>query len=227
MDSKVIISLVSVVVGTVLTLFVTIGRELLAGRKLKHGLRVELADLQVQLERMMVITQRQLQLLANEGLDLSGFSLPLSNLFFKTYFKDVFNKLNGDQRNSFQLIHASVDAINHQSESLAQTAEKIRDEMVNSPQTLTPAKFKRWEEDLIGFYKGVMVLRWHIDYHQKFSNGPNYELMGESHEAYLMFIKDLDESVNRLLETSRGLKREVFESRTVDIETVRRHRNAT
>jgi hypothetical protein len=226
MDSKVIISLVSVALGTVLSQLATIGREHLTGRKLKQGLLIELGDLQVQLERMMVITQRQLQLLANQGIDCSAFSLPLSNLFFKTYFKDVFGKLNADQRNSYQLIHSVVNSINHQSESLRDTAEKIRDDMANCPEKLMPAKFKRWEEDLITFYKGVMVLRWHIDYHQKFPIRPNYEILGESHEAYLVFIKELDESVKNILETSKGISRHSFESRTVDIETIRRLRNA-
>jgi hypothetical protein len=67
MDSKVIISLVSVALGTVLSQLATIGREHLTGRKLKQGLLIELGDLQVQLARMMVITQRQLQLLANQN----------------------------------------------------------------------------------------------------------------------------------------------------------------
>lgn len=224
MDEKVVISLVSVFVGTALTFLMTMGRELWAGRKLKQGLLTELGDLQIQLERTMVITKRQLQIHANSGIDVTGFALPLSNLFFKTYFKDVFGKLNANQRTSYQLIHGSVDARNRDSESLQHLAEKLREEFVSAPETLTEAKLKRWEEDLVGFYKGVMVLRWHIAYHQKYPEAPNYSLMSETHETYLVFIKELDESVDKLLESAKALGREGFESRAFDIETVRRHR---
>jgi hypothetical protein len=224
MDSKVIVSLVSVFLGALLALIVTLGREVWTNRKLRIGVMEELGDLQLQIERTLLITQRQLQVHANNGIDPQSFALPLSNLFFKTYFKDVFNKLNREQRNSLQMINATVDSLNEQNEDLIETAQKLRADFSNDPTGFTIEKRNKWEEDLVGFYKSVMVLAWHIEYHQEHLHAPFFRFMSEAHEEYLKYLKEIDDGVASLLENSKGMDQKQFESRAFDLDTVQRHR---
>jgi hypothetical protein len=45
--------------------------------------------------------------------------LPIHNMFFKQYYKDVFSQLNREQRLSYQLIHATLDNLNDKNQNLA------------------------------------------------------------------------------------------------------------
>jgi hypothetical protein len=66
-------------------------------RKLRAGLLSELEDIQDQLQRVVLLHSRQLQICAIGGMEPTA-AFPINNLFFKQYYKDVFSRLNRAQR---------------------------------------------------------------------------------------------------------------------------------
>src|SRR5438876_8751746 len=102
MDSKVLVSLISVALGWLLAQGTAFAKDWWSARKLQLGLLTELQDIQDQLQRVLMIHGRQLQIYALKGIDPSA-SLPVQNMYFKQYFKEAFAHLNREQRISYQL----------------------------------------------------------------------------------------------------------------------------
>ena len=96
---------------------------------MRAGLLTELQDIQEQLQRIELIHARHLQVFALEGLEPSA-ALPVHNMFFKQYFKEAFTYLNRAQRNSYQLIHASLENLNRKNEELARFTEEAYKEFL-------------------------------------------------------------------------------------------------
>lgn len=211
MEEKVIISLISVAMGWLLAQGTVFFKDWWAARKLRAGLLTELEDIQDQLQRVIMIHGRQLQIFALKGMEPTA-SLPIQNMFFKQNFKDAFSHLNRSQRISYQLIHASLDNLNKKNEDLAKFAEKSYEDIKLKPDDQkTLATIEVWGDRVIALYKTAMDVRWHIAYHLRNPKSPAFDLLGPMHESYVKYEQELDQEVKDIIEMAKKLKKEDFE----------------
>ncbi len=225
MDSKVLIALISVALGWLLAQGTAVAKDWWAARKLRVGLLTELQDIQDQLQGVLLIHNRQLQVYSLKGLEPTA-SLPVQNMFFKQYFKEAFSHLNREQRISYQLIHASLDNLNKKNEELAKFAEDANTERRTSPdETKLLATIELWGDRVTALYKTTMATRWHIAYHLRNPAAPSYDLLGPVHESYVKFEQELDADVKAIIEGTTALKREDFE-KIYDARDFARNRDA-
>ena len=211
MDSKVFLSLVSVLLGWVLGQGTSLAKDWWAARRLRHGLILELHDIDAQLQRVVFIHTRHLQVLAMKGIE-PVVSISISNMFFQQYFKEAFAKLNREQRISYQLIHGSLDNLNRQHEKLTTFLEDFYKEHRTSPDDAkTLAAVDAWGDRIIAAYTTAMTVRWHIRHHLNNSSAPPSDLMGPMHESYVKFEYELDAEVKTIMAQAKDFKREDFE----------------
>lgn len=210
MDEKVFISLVSVGVGWLLAQGTAFGKDLWLARKLKRGLQHELEDIKEQMCRVEMLYARKLQIFSLKAIEPSA-SIPINNMFFKQYYKDVFSRLNRAQRLSYQLIHASLDTLNTKNENFAKlTAEICKNLKGSKDEAALLRAVELWGDEVIVIYKTVMDVMWHIDYHLKNKSNPTFDLMGPMHQRYLEFEEQLDQRVKEIIEKAKSLKIEQF-----------------
>ena len=211
MEDKVVISLISVVVGWVLAQGTSIMKDLLNTRKLKAGLLNELQDIEDQLQRVVMIHGRQLQIFGKKGMEPSA-SLPIHNMFFKQYYKDVFSQLNREQRLSYQLIHATLDNLNDKNQNLAKLFEETCKELKETQdQDQIGKAIDLWGQHVITIYKTAMDVRFHVQYHLKNPKKPSFDIMGPMHKSYLKYNQEMDKDIKSIIEKAGSLKREDFE----------------
>ena len=211
MEEKVVISLISVAVGWLLAQGTAFFKDWWAARKLRTGLLTELEDIQDQLQRVVMIHSRQLQIFALKGMEPTA-ALPVQNMFFKQYFKETFSHLNRSQRISYQLIHANLENLNKKNEDLAKFAEESYKDLKTKPdEQKTLSIIEAWGDRVIALYKTAMDVRWHIAYHLRNPKSPAFDLMGPMHESYVKFEQELDQEVKLIIEKAKGLKKEDFE----------------
>lgn len=211
MEEKVVISLISVAVGWLLAQGTAFFKDWWAARKLRAGLLTELEDIQDQLQRVVMIHRRQLQIFALKGMEPTA-ALPVQNMFFKQYFKEAFSHLNRSQRISYQLIHANLENLNKKNEDLAKFAEESYKDLKTKPdEQKTLSIIEVWGDRVIALYKTAMDVRWHIAYHLRNSKSPAFDLMGPMHESYVKFEQELDQEVKLIIEKAKELKKEDFE----------------
>ena len=211
MDEKILIALVSVAVGWILAQGTALAKNWWAARNLTGGLITELEDIYKQLDRVVLITHREMQICANEGIG-TGASLPIHNTFFRQYFKEAFSHLNREQRISYQLIHSTLDALNKRNEALEKILDDFHKEYASSPdeeRILVAVAIVR--DRLIAAYKTAMVTRWHIKHHLNNPKSPTYDYKGPVHESYVKFEQELDDDVKLILEKAKDIKREDLE----------------
>lgn len=179
--------------------------------ELRAGLLTELEDIQDQLQRVVLIHSRQLQIFAHKGMEPTA-ALPVQNMFFKQYFKEAFSHLNRSQRISYQLIHASLDNLNKKNEDLATFAEESYKDLKTKPdEQKGPSIIEVWGDRVIALYKTAQEVRWHIAYHLRNPKSPVFDLRGPLHESYVKFQQELDQEVKVIIEKAKTLKREDFE----------------
>lgn len=211
MEEKVVISLISVAMGWFLAQGTAFIKDWWAARKLKAGLLTELEDIQDQLQRVILIHSRQLQFYAIKGMELTS-ALPITNMYFKQYFKDAFSHLNRSQRISYQLIHASLEHLNKKNEDLAKFAEEsFKDLNSTHDEQKTLATIEVWGDRVIALYKTAMNVRWHIAYHLRNPKLPAFDIMGSMHESYVKFEHELDQEVKDIIDKAKKLKKEDLE----------------
>lgn len=206
MDAKVLISLVSVALGWLLAQATTFVREQWIARKLRLGLLTELEDIQDQLQRVVMIHGRQLQLCAINAMEPTA-ALPVQNLFFTQNFKEVFSRLNRAQRISYQLIHASLERLNEQNANLAKFTEESYESlrMSSNDESRKQAVIDLWGDKVQTLYKSAMEVRWHIAYHLEHPRAPVFDYMGPMHESYVQFCQELEEEVKRIMDGAKLL----------------------
>lgn len=208
MEEKVAISLISVAVGWVLAQGTSFIKNWWAARKLRSGLLTELEDIQDQLQRVVMIHARQLQIFALKGMEPTA-ALPVHNMFFKQYFKEAFSHLTRSQRISYQLIHASLESLNKKNEDLAKFAEESYKDLKATPDDeKTRSTIEVWGDRVIALYKTTMSIRWHIEYHLRNPKAPVFDLLGPMHESYVKFEHELDQEVKEIMEKAKLFKKD-------------------
>lgn len=209
-DEKVLISLISVGVGWLLAQGTSLAKDLWGAQKLKRGLLHELEDIKEQMHRVLILYARQLQIYALNGIEPSA-SIPIYNMFFKQYYKDVFSRLNRDQRRSYQLIHASLDTLNKKNEDFAKfTGEIYKDLKDSKDDTAIQRAVGLWGDEVTVLYMTAKEVLWHVDYHLKNKRNPALDLMGPMHKSYLKFAEELRHEVKKIIEQGKNLNREDF-----------------
>jgi len=210
MNEKVLISLIAVALGWLLGQGTALAKDWWAARKLRKGLLVELEDIQDQLQRVVMIHSRHLQIFAINGMEPAS-SLPIHNMFFSQYFKETFSHLNREQRISYQLIHASLESLNQKTDDLTKYLGDFYKEHRKAPNpAVTKAAIDIWGDQVIAIYKTAMDVRWHIAYHLRHPEAPSFDIMGPMHESYVKFEQELDDEVKKIMEGAKGLKPEDF-----------------
>lgn len=211
MEEKVVISLTSVAVGWLLAQGTAFLKDWWEARKLRAGLLTELEDIQDQLQRVVMTHSRQLQIFALKGMEPTS-ALPVQNMFFRQYFKEVFSHLNRSQRISYQLIHAKLENLNKKNEDLGKFWEESYKDLKTKPgEQKAPSIIEMWGDRVIALYKTAMEVRWHIAYHLRNPKSPAFDLMGPMHESYVKFEQELDQEVKLIIEKAKTLKKEDFE----------------
>lgn len=218
-DAKVLISLVSVIIGWILAQATSIAKDLWASRTLRRGLLLELEDIQNQLHRLELLHARQLQVYALKGIEPNA-GLPIPHMFFEQYFKDAFTFLNREQRLSYQLIHGALDNLNKKSEGLVVRGSELVSALSVADDKSANKCLAEWRKEVTEIYKAVRVLRWHITYHLSNRKTPKLDLLGPMHKSYLELLEQLDADVKAIIEQARSLKRE-------DLEAIYRERDFT
>lgn len=210
MDEKVLLSLVSVVVGWLLAQGTAFAKDYWSARKIKRGLVQELLDLQLQMQPVVMLYTRHLQIYALGGVDPNGH-LPISNAFFKQYYKDVMLYLNSAERRSFQLIHAGIDTLNREGDDFIRfTKELYMDLKEASGPEAVHRSLEMWGGRSAALYKNAKDVLWYIEYHLRNPSNPGLEPGSPGHESYLKFLDEVNAESNRIIHESRGLKREDF-----------------
>ncbi|MDD1619856.1 MAG: hypothetical protein LUQ11_00130 [Methylococcaceae bacterium] len=195
MEDKIVNTLISVTAGWLLAQGTSVFKDWWAARKLKAGLLTELEDIQNQIQRVLLIHKRQIQIFAIKGMEPTA-ALPIPNMFFRQYFKDAFPHLNRSQRISFQLIHANLEYLNKKNEDLAKFAEEsYKDIRTKSDEQMILPIIDVWGDRVIALYKTAKDVHWHISYHLSNPKAPAFDLMGSMHENYLKFQDDLEQEV--------------------------------
>jgi hypothetical protein len=210
MDEKVLIALISASVGWALAQGTALAKERWNIWKLKKGLFYELQDIKDQMQRVVMLYARQLQIYALNGMEPAA-ALPIHNFFFKHYYKDVLSSLNREQRISYQLIHATLDGLNKKSEDFAKFTEDLYKNLKGATDQATIGKaVELWGDRVVSLYKTSMDVLWHLEYHLKHANRPSYEVTGPIHESFLKYEEELDQEVKTIIEKAKSMKRENF-----------------
>src|SRR5208283_1698138 len=210
MSDKVILSLVSVVVGWLLGQGTAIFREYWTSRQLKRGLLEELEDINSQLQRTAMICARHLQVFALRGCD-PAVPIPIHGLFFRQYYKDAMHKLNRQQRLSFQLIHSSLESLNKQFDDLASAGRACAGLQGPQYQALLNGAINAWGDVVKAIFFNVRDLQWYVLHHISNKRAPDLSLLGSDHATFLLFKEEAQKEVATILEDARRLKREDFE----------------
>lgn len=211
MDEKTISTLLSVGAGWLLASLTAMLKKWWSSRSLLAGLLTELDDIQDQLNRFELAHARQIQIYALGGIEGSA-QLPIFNTYFKHYFKEAFSHLSRSQRISYQLIHATVDALNEKNQELTKFTLTAIDELRNEKdKEIRSNMLEAWGTRVIALYKTVMEIKWHIAYHLKNPEIPIFDIIGPMHESYLRFAQELDDRIKETIEKAKTLNKQSFE----------------
>jgi hypothetical protein len=212
MEEKVLISLVSVGVGWALGRGTDVVKDFYQSWKLKKSLLEELADIHEQLLRVQLSYARQLQIYANQGLD-AGFPIPIPNLFFKEFYKDVFARLNREQRLSYQLIHGLIDTLNNENSKFVDLTKKLVEEFRHEG---VEGKFavdiQIWGDRLQALYLMTAECIWHIARHLDSPRRPTMDLMGPMHEKFAQHEAKTRKEMEQIIEAAKTIPRKDFET---------------
>lgn len=205
-----IISLVSVTLGWFLAQGSDLVKGWISNARLKNSLLQELEDLKEELKRTSLIYERKLQIYSLKGIEPS-VPLKLSNYFFNNYYKDIFAKLNREQRLSYQLIHSHISSLNKGFDELARVTSKCqessRSKVVKGSDTNSIEKSGSY---IIAQYKNVMDVLWHIEHHLRNPRKPDLSLFEKTHDNYLQFQTEVDKNINDIIAKAKDLQREDF-----------------
>jgi hypothetical protein len=211
MGERELVTIAAVAFGWLLAQITDVIRWMYASRKLRQGLLYELKDIDAQLERILHIHARQIQIYALRGVEPCA-ALPAPNMFFHQYFRDAFPYLNREQRLSYQLVHSSIDALNAKNERLGQWIEDVNPSRKAQEGTSdASAILEQWGEEVKALYRMAATTRWHIRYHLRNPSVPNMDVMGPMHEQYLKDQERINETIIDIMQRAKNLNREDFD----------------
>lgn len=210
-DPKLIIALTSVFVGWLLAQLTGTIKDWLRNRKILRCLLAELEDLKCELERVLMIYARQLQIHALQGVD-NGSPAPVSNHIFKNYYKDAVLSLNKNQRISIQLIHTLIDGVNWGIEEHKKITSDLQKKfMLEGKESITNEEGDLWGSNVIAEFTNVAAAIWHIRFHLSNPESPDLSPYTDDHENYLKYLENVKHKVSEILDKAKTLTRAQFE----------------
>jgi hypothetical protein len=210
-DPKLIIVLASIFVGWLLAQLTGTVKEWLKCRKIRKCLLEELEELQCELERVLMVYSRQLQIHALQGVDNSS-PAQLSNHIFKNYYKDAVLSLNKNQRISMQLIHTLIESVNSGILSHTKITSDIQDKYtLKGKESITTEDGEYWGNKVISEFGNVAAAIWHIRFHLSNPKSPDLTPYTKDHENYLKYLESVENKISEMMNQAKSIPREQFE----------------
>ncbi|GAC1030274.1 hypothetical protein thsps21_11010 [Pseudomonas sp. No.21] len=208
---KLIIGIAAAITGWLLAQVTSLMKDWLRARKIKSMLLNELADIDVEVDRLLISLSRDLQIYGAKGID-NSVSTGVSNFVFSNYYKDALLYLNQHQRVSYQLIHLLVRNLNEGLDEIRDILTAVhkahqRGELASS----TVPWLEEWGDRVRAEYKNAASLRWHVLFHLDNAKLPDLSLMTQVHESYLKYLSEIDDKVDALIEEGRNIDLVEFE----------------
>jgi hypothetical protein len=199
------------VVGWVLAQGTALAKDFYVSWKLKRALVGELEDIMEQLKRVTTSYRRQLQVFALRGIE-AALPIAIPNLFFKQYYKDVFHRLNREQRLSYQLIHGTIDRLNSENEQFLNFTRVLVEKLRHSKeQEEVERAVDLWGDRVMALFNTACDSMFYIDFHLKNQKRPVLDFKGPMHKGYLQFAEEVQRDIQNVMEGAKKLKREDFE----------------
>jgi hypothetical protein len=205
LNVKIIVGLVSVIVGLFLGQIISGIKGVILRRKIKKALLTELMDIRIELGRVEQSFLRSLQLVA---LKCTEGSIPqkLSNFIFTENYKNIALHLNQEQRISYQMIHGYVATVNADIEKLEKLISDVEHAVILEEQPAKTSYFKTYSMKIQQAYMNACVTHWHIDHHLKNKKYPVLKEEGEQYEAYEKLQDDINEYIKNTIKKAEKMK---------------------
>jgi hypothetical protein len=201
LDDKASGALVGVITGWALGQGTTLVRDYRTSLRLKKGLLQELEDVYEELLGTKLGYGRSLQHYALNGIE-PVTPQKLSNLFFKQYYKDVFSKLNREQRLSYQLIHQTIDSLNASREALEKftraTVERTRGLSDDEKQAAVEVWGTKIKTQYVMTYDAI----FYVDHHLRNQKHPKWGFGGKTHKEYLQFCEMVRKEIDAVIKAA-------------------------
>ena len=200
---KIIVGLVSVIVGLILGQIISGIKGVILRYKIKKALLTELMDIRIELGRVEQSFLRSLQLVA---LKCTEGSVPqkLSNFIFTENYKNIALHLNQEQRVSYQMIHSYVATVNADIEKLEKLISDVEREVILEEQPAKASYLKSYRMKIQQAYTNACVTHWHIDHHLK--NNPVLREEGKQYEDYEKLQDNVKECIKNTIKKAEKMK---------------------
>jgi hypothetical protein len=209
-DPKIIIALTSIFAGWLLAQITGTVKEWLKIRKIRQCLLEELDELQCELERVLMVYARQLQIYALQGVD-NASPAQLSNHIFRNHYKDAVLSLNKNQRISIQLIHTLIDSVNTGIQSNSKITSEIQEKyMLKGKESITVEDVEFWGSKVVCEFSNVAAAIWYIRFHLSNPRSPDLAPYTKDHESHLKYLENIEHKVSEMIDQAKNIPREQF-----------------
>lgn len=201
---KIIVGLVSVIVGLLLGQIISGVKGLILRKKIEKALLTELMDIRVELGIVEKSFLRSLQLVA---LKCTEGAVPqkISNFIFTENYKNIALHLNQEQRISYQMIHGYVTTINSDIEKLEQIISDIDRQVILEEKVAKDNHLDTYSMKIQHAYRNACVTHWHIDHHLKNNKKPTLREDGEQYDSYEKLQDDIKECIKNTVKKAEKM----------------------
>ena len=207
---KLLIAITSAFVGWVLAQFTSAMKVWFQREKIKKLLLEELKDIDLEIDRLLMFYNRQLQIFGANGIGNSS-SVGISNFIFKNYYKDALLSLNQRQRISYQMIHSLVDSVNSGALELKEMTTDIQNELfANGLSKAVDKAGDGWAAKVKAEYSHCSSLKWHIKYHIENKKSPDLSAYTKHHEVYVQYLENVKNEIEIIIAEGKTIPLEKF-----------------
>jgi hypothetical protein len=209
MEEKYVWAIGSAVLGWIAAQLTAVWRWWAARRWLRRAVLDEIRQIYDELERIWATYARALQVHGCRGV-YPGLPLPLSNTIYTHHFKDAALVFTRVQRESIQMIHGYVVALNDGARDLKNLVDEIRAKDARG-ERLSDADLDLYGRNLRGLMEMIGNLRWNVHHHLSNPLFPIMDYGTETHERYLKHVEEVRRQIDEIAQSSGGLRREDFD----------------
>jgi len=201
---KIIVGLVSVIVGLFLGQIISGVKGFIIRKKIEKALLTELMDVRVELGRVEKSFLRSLQLVS---LKCTEGAVPqkISNFIFTENYKNIALHLNQEQRISYQMIHGYVTTINNDIEKLEKVISDIDREVILEEKPAKGSHLNTYSMKVQHAYRNACVTHWHIDHHLKNKKKPTLREGDEQYATYEKLQDDINECIKNTIKKAEKM----------------------
>lgn len=195
-----------------MTLLSTYVKSRLQVRRSKQALIDELKDILKEIELQRFRVQRLMQIGVHGAVEFISLP-PLSNLYFRQYYKELHPHLTRAQRISFQTIHSMVDAINGSFVDLREELRHFQKEMTIEQRRKLIA---HWVHAVDVIFDNLRSLQWHISFHLANPGGAAFDVFSSAHDELLKYLGEAKKEAKAIKEKAKTMKLADFEIRSAE-----------